>query len=98
MPIDDRRRNSVGVVACAVPLEGSRVRLCFDDVKAQLPQWPPEWQTETHYTWLECDAGAFANAKFSERQLADIGLTLGCSPRGARQGLTPLYRLPRRRK
>ena len=76
MPADDRRRNSVGVVACAVPLEGGRVRLCFDDVKVQLPHWPQEWHTETLYTLLECDAGAFANTKFSERQLADIGLTL----------------------
>ena len=76
MPTDDRRRNNVGVVACAVPLDSGRVRLCFDDVKRQSPQWPPGWQTETLYTWLECDAEAFANTKFSERQLADIGLTL----------------------
>ena len=76
MPSDDRRRNRVGVVACAVALEGGRVRLCFDDVKAQSSQWPPEWKTESMYTLLECDAEAFANTGLSERQLPDIGLTL----------------------
>ena len=76
MPTDDRRRNNLGVVACAVALEGGRVRLCFDDVKAESPQWPHQWQTHMLYTWLECDADAFANTKLSERQLADIGLTL----------------------
>ena len=76
MPTDDRRRNSIGVVACAVALEGGRVRLCFDDAKVSSPTWPQAWQTETLFTWLECDAEAFAKTKFSERQLADIGLSL----------------------
>ena len=76
MPADDRRRSNLGVVACAVALEGGRVRLCFDDVKSKSAQWPPGWQTEGLYTWLECDAADFGNAKLSERQLADIGLTL----------------------
>ena len=76
MTIDDRRRNSSGVVACAVALEGGRVRLCFDDVKVQSPNWPMAWQTDTLFTWLECDAEAFAKTEFTERQLADIGLTL----------------------
>lgn len=76
IPTDDRRRNSLGVVACAVSLEGGRVRLCFDDVKSRSANWPHEWQTESLYTWLECDAVSFAESQFSERQLADIGLTL----------------------
>ena len=76
MPTDDRRRNTLGVVASAVALADGRVRLCFDDVKSQSANWPHEWRTESLYTWLECDADAFANTQFSERQLADIGLTL----------------------
>jgi len=76
MPTDDRRRSGLGVVACAVALDDGRIRLCFDDVKAHSPQWPLKWQTESLYTWLECDAEVFTNTKFSERQLADIGLTL----------------------
>jgi hypothetical protein len=76
MAIDDRRRSSSGVVACAVVLDGGRVRLCFDDVKGQSPNWPMAWQADSLFTWLECDAEAFAKTQFSERQLADIGLTL----------------------
>jgi hypothetical protein len=76
MPTDDRRRSNLGVVACAVGLEGGRVRICFDDVQCKAPQWPHDWQTEVLYTWLECDAEDFAKTQFSERQLADIGLTL----------------------
>ena len=76
MPTDDRRRSNLGVVACAVALDGDRVRLCFDDVKSKSSQWPHDWQTEVLYTWLECDSTDFANTQFSERQLADIGLTL----------------------
>jgi hypothetical protein len=76
MPTDDRRRNNVGVVACAVALDGSRVRLVFDDVSAKSSIWPYEWKTTNLFTWLECDASDFTKSKFSERQLADIGLTL----------------------
>jgi len=46
MPTDDRRRSSLGVVACAIALDGGRVRICFDDVKSNSSQWPHEWQTE----------------------------------------------------
>jgi hypothetical protein len=76
MPTDDRRRSNRGVIACAVALDGGRVRLCFDDVESKSAQWPPEWRTDVLYTWLECDASDFAKTTFSERQLADIGLTL----------------------
>ena len=76
MLTDNHRRNSFGVVACAVELESGGIRLYFDDVKAGTTNWPQVWQTESLYTWLECDAVDFANTKFSERQLADIGLTL----------------------
>lgn len=61
---------------CAVALDRGRVRLCFDDVKSRSAQRPAEWETDVLYTWLECNATDFANTKFSERQLADIGLTL----------------------
>jgi uncharacterized protein YjiS (DUF1127 family) len=76
MPTDDRRRGTVGVVACAVALDGDRVRLVFDDVAASSSTWPHEWKTTNLFTWLECDASAFAKTELTERQLADIGLTL----------------------
>lgn len=76
MPTDDRRRNNLAVVACAVPLVDGRIRLCFDDASAESPTWPHRWRTETLYTWLDCDAATFTKTQFSERQLADIGLTL----------------------
>jgi len=76
MATDGRRRDNLGVAACAVELEGSRVRPCFVDVKSNSPQWPHQWQAEALHTWLECDAADCAKTRFPERQLADIGLTL----------------------
>ena len=73
---DDRVRGAEGVVVCVVELGDGRIRIVFDDVAVQTSKWPYAWTTEELFTWLECDTATFANASFSERQLADLGLTL----------------------
>jgi hypothetical protein len=76
MPEDNRVRNTIGIVACVVESEDSKVRLVFDHVRADREELPQRWSTYSFYTFQTYDKDDFLDLHLSEKELADIGLTL----------------------
>ena len=76
MEIDNRVRNTVGIVACVVETEDSKVRVVFDQVCTDREELPQRWNTDSFYTFQTYDKDYLLDLHLSEKELADIGLTL----------------------
>ncbi len=70
------QRGSVGIVCSVVPGSNGSIRLVMDDAASPSRSFPQQWQVETLFTWHEYDEASVLDVALTERELADIGLSL----------------------
>ena len=73
---DDGVRGTNGVVACLRKLADGRVRIVFDDAKADYVEHPTSWKPTALFTWIPLDPAELRTMVLSEKQLAEIGFNL----------------------
>jgi hypothetical protein len=66
----------MGVVAAILEKPNGDLRLSFDDVRTESPSDPREWKRVVHFTNAPIDAVKLKDLSFSEKELAEIALSL----------------------
>lgn len=71
--VDDGVRGEIGIVISAVERGVGRVRVVFDDVRAEGGATNRCWRPITLFTWNEYDESALAEMALAAEEFAAIG-------------------------
>ena len=73
---DDGVRATNGIVACLRKFPDGRLRIVFDDAKADYVERPTSWKPTAFFTWTQLDPAKLRTMELSKEQLAEIGFNL----------------------
>jgi uncharacterized protein YjiS (DUF1127 family) len=76
MKSTDEDRGTVGVVCSLVNHADGTIRLILDDSNCVRTAFPQVWEVTHLFTWTDYDKERFMKGELTERELADIGLSL----------------------
>jgi hypothetical protein len=76
VPESGEQRARKGLAVCLRRLDDGRIRLIFDDVRADSEVWPQLWRSHVFLTHNDYDAERLCSMGLSAEQFAEIGEVL----------------------